>query len=117
MWGFCCYICSMEIKFGNETFDMVFNMNSIKSVMLDAGMETFADLQGGGDIAKQLDFGLLCAYHGINEAAEIAGKPKPFILIADLGRKISNFKEILPAMEAFGASVTEFFKSDETGGK
>jgi hypothetical protein len=107
----------MEIKLGNETFAMAFNMNSIKAIMTDAGMETFADLQGGGDIAKQLDFGLLCAYHGINEAADIAGKPKPFILLADLGRKITNFQQLLPAMEAFGASVTEFFKSDEAGGK
>lgn len=96
---------------------MVFNMNSIKSIMLDAGMETFADLQSGGDIAKQLDFGLICAYHGINEAAEIDGKTKPFILIAELGRKITNFKELLPAMEGFSAAVTEFFKSDEEAGK
>jgi hypothetical protein len=107
----------MEIKFGKETFDMVFNMNSIKAVMLDAGMETFADLQGGGDIAKQLDFGLLCAYHAINEAADIAGKPKPFILLADLGRKITNFHQLLPAMEGFSNSVTEFFKEIQPEGK
>lgn len=117
MWGFCCYICGMEIKLGNKTYEMAFNMNSIKAIMLDAGMSTFADLQSGNDIAKQLDFGLLCAYHAINEAAEIAGKPKQFILIADLGRKVSNFRELLPAMEGFSAAVTEFFKTDEDGGK
>lgn len=117
MWGFCCYICNMEIKLGNETFAMAFNMNSIKAIMTDAGMQSFADLQNGADLAKQLDFGLLCAYHGINEAADIAGKPKPFILLADLGRKITNFHQLLPAMEAFSGTVVEFFKSDEAGGK
>jgi len=117
MWGFCCYICSMEIKFGNETFEMVFNMNSIKAIMTDAGMQSFADLQNGGDVAKQLDFGLLCAYHAINEAADIAGKPKPFILLADLGRKITNFHQLLPAMEGFSNSVTEFFKEIQPEGK
>jgi hypothetical protein len=37
--------------------------------------------------------------------------------LADLGRKITNFHQLLPAMEGFSNSVTEFFKEIQPEGK
>ena len=92
-------------------------MNSIKSVMRDAGMEDFTALAQPNNIAQQLDFGLICAYHGINEWAECNGEKKPFILLADLGRQIKTYKDLLPAIEAFTESVKGFFAIDDEQGK
>lgn len=111
------YICNMEIKLKDKIYPMTFNMNSIKAIMVDAGVEEFAELQFSGDLLKQLDFGLLCAFHGINEAAECNGQPKPFLLLADIGRQVQRFTDLLPAISAFSESTGEFFKYDEAGGK
>lgn len=107
----------MEIKLKDKIYPMTFNMNSIKAIMVDAGVEEFAELQFSGDLLKKLDFGLLCAYHGINEAAECNGQPKPFLLLADIGRQVQRFTDLLPAISAFSESTGEFFKYDEAGGK
>jgi len=115
--GLLCYICNMEIKLKDKIYPMTFNMNSIKAIMVDAGVEEFAELQFSGDLLKQLDFGLLCAFHGINEAAECNGQPKPFLLLADIGRQVQRFTDLLPAIAAFSEGASEFFKSDEAGGK
>lgn len=117
MMGFLCYICNMNLIIGTENYQAEFNMNTIRSIMRDWGAEKFQDLQVSADIGAQMDFALLCAYHGINEAAAIRGEKATFILIADLGRKVTRFTELMPAMSAFTEAVSEFYKSDDEEGK
>lgn len=107
----------MDMKLNDKNYRLVFNMNSIKAVMQDANMEDFSALSQPNNLAQQLDFGLICAYHGINEAAECDGEKKPFILIADLGRQIKTYNDLLPAIEAFTESVKGFFVIEDNEGK
>ena len=105
----------MNMELNGVKYELVFNMNSIKSVMTDAGMEDFDKLMAANTLAQQLDFALLCCYHGVNEGAAVAGKEKPFILLADLGRHITSYKQLLPAVDAFTESVKGFFEIESEG--
>lgn len=105
----------MNMELNGVEYPLVFNMNAIRNVMDSAGMEDFDKLMDSKNLGQQLDFALFCAYHGINEGAACNGKDKPFILIADLGRQIKNYNQLLPAVEAFTKAVTEFFQIESEG--
>lgn len=107
----------MELTIGTEKYQAEFNMNTIRSIMRDWGTDNFTEMQVPIDLVSQMDFGLMCAYHAINEAAAMRGEPSTFILIADLGRKVRRITELLPAIEAYTEATNELFKYDETEGK
>jgi hypothetical protein len=102
-----------KIEIGGEIHPLIFNMNSLRNVMSHIGMESFADLQKHLDMAKALDLSLICAFYGILEGYEIDGKQSPFLTESQIGRKITKYTELLPAMNGFSQAITDFFTIEE----
>lgn len=103
------------------TYHMEFNFNSIQSIMADlnldfAAMSEFLNIQemDSKKLAKVMDMALICAFHGINEYADIyPEKQKAFYQVRELGRKVSKAHEILPAFIAYVEAYTGFNQVDE----
>lgn len=104
------------ITLGNTIYHMEFNFNSIQSIMADlnldfADMSEFLNIQemDAKKLAKVMDMSLVCAFHGINEFADIyPEKQKPFYQVRELGRKVKKAHEILPAFIAYVEAYTGF---------
>ena len=108
------------ITIAGVEYEMIFNMNSIQQVMDKAGMG-FADvnkmaentegisLQG---VAKMLDFCLICAFYGIQEHCEVNEVAQKFTKIRQLGAKITNAMELMPAFSMFMKAYLGFYQVD-----
>lgn len=102
-----------KIEIGGASHPLIFNMNSLRNVMSDIGMESFADLQKHLDMAKTLDLSLVCAFYGILEGYEIKGEKSPFSNASDIGRLIKKYNELMPALSGFSEAITDFFTIEE----
>jgi len=102
-----------KIEIGGEIHPLIFNMNSLRNIMTHMGMKSFVELQQEMDLAMTMDLSLVCAFYGILEAYEIEGKQSPFQNANQIGRKITKYTDLMPAMKGFSESLTDFFQSEE----
>jgi hypothetical protein len=109
------------IVLGGTTYHMEFNFNSIQAIMSDLNLD-FENIGQHLDItnmdavklSKVLDMALVCAFHGINEYADIyPDKQKSFYQVRELGRKIRKAHEILGAFTEFVIAYTGFNHTED----
>lgn len=105
------------ITIGGVHHPLIFNMNSLRNIMAHIGMESFEDLQKQLNIAKSLDLSITCAFYGICEGYESKGEPMPFKDEIEIARQITKYTELMPALNGFTKSITDFFAIEESGEK
>jgi hypothetical protein len=105
------------ITIGGVQHPLIFNMNSLRNVMAHIGMESFEDLQKHLNIAKSLDLSVTCAFYGMYEGYESKGETMTFKDEIEIARKITKYTELMPALNGFTKSITDFFETEESGEK
>ena len=102
-----------KIEIGGEIHPLIFNMNSLRNIMTHMGMKSFAELQQTMDLAMTMDLSLVSAFYAILEGYESNDQQSPFQNANQIGRKITKYTDLMPAIKGFSEAMTDFFQTEE----